>query len=313
MSAAAARIAFAMLALLLSFSPSALADGSNVLTDEQRQAEIEKLNWISAAGHYQLAASHSYIDLPDGYYLLLGADAARYDTLTNGLDASNTEAIVFHDADHTAVYFVFDAVGYVKDDDWSEVDADSFLKQMQEAELKANSERARQGLSYMIVDGWKEPPRFDTATHTAYWATSLSNAMSHWINATAVRLARNGYHYVIWVGEEKAFTGSSNSLASVMAIHDYDTGYRYSDYVEGDKLAGYGVGALVASILGVKFGKGFLLALLGGILVFGKKILAVAAAIVVAAGAIIMRSRRKAAASPPSAPPPPAGPPPAAG
>jgi uncharacterized membrane-anchored protein len=98
-----------------------------------------------------------------------------------------------------------------------------------------------------------------------------------------------------------------------MAIHDYDTGYRYSDYVEGDKLAGYGVGALVASILGVKFGKGFLLALLGGILVFGKKILAVAAAIVVAAGAIIMRSRRKAAALPPSAPPPPAGPPPAAG
>jgi uncharacterized membrane-anchored protein len=134
--------------------------------------------------------------------------------------------------------------------------------------------------------------------------------MKSWVNANAVRLARNGYHYVIWVGDDSSFTGSSNSLATVMGLHDYDEGYRYADHVEGDKLAGFGIGALAASIMGVKLGGGFLLALLGGILLFGKKILAVAAVVVGGVVAWKVRARRKAAGQlPPAAPPPPSPPP----
>jgi uncharacterized membrane-anchored protein len=301
--------ALAMAAFLL-LAPFPAGADDPIPTQEQRQAELDKLNWISAAGHYQLTQSHSHIDLPDGYYLLLGADAARYDTLSNGVDASGTEAVVFNNADHTAVYFVFYDKGFVKDDDWSEVNADEFLKQMQEQELKHNSDRVRQGVDYLLIDGWKETPRYDGATHTAYWATSLSNAMNRWINASAVRLARNGYHYVIWVGDESTFTGSSNSLATVMGLHDYDDGYRYADHVDGDKLAGFGIGALAASILGVKFGGGFLAGLLGGVLFYGKKILVMVALIVGGFTAWKVRARRKAAALlPPAAPPPPPNPP----
>lgn len=305
MVAAGLRIALVLAAFLLLAPLPAGADDA-IPTAEQRQAELDKLNWISAAGHYELTQSHSHIDLPEGYYLLLGEDAARYDTLSNGVDASGTEAIVFNNADHTAVYFVFFDKGFVKDDDWAEVDADDFLKQMQEQELKRNSERVRQGVDYLLIDGWKETPRFDSASHTAYWATSLSNAMNRWINASAVRLARNGYHYVIWVGDDASFTGSSNSLATVMGLHAYDDGYRYADHVDGDRLAGIGIGALTASILGVKFGGSYLWALLGGVLFFGKKILVVVALIVGGFAAWKIRARRKAGASlPPAAPPPP--------
>ena len=305
MPAVGLRIALAMMGFLL-LAPFAAGADDAVLTAEQRQAEIDKLNWISAAGHYELTQSHSHIDLPEGYYLLLGADAARYDALSSGVDASNTEAIVFNNADHSTVYFVFFDKGFVTDDDWAEVDADGFLKQMQELELKRNSDRVRQGVDYLLVDGWKETPRFDSATHTAYWAITLNNAMKSWINANAVRLARNGYHYVIWVGDESSFSGSSNSLATVMGLHDYDDGYRYADHAEGDKLAGIGIGALTASILGVTFGGGFLAGALGGILFYGKKILVVVALIGAGFVAWKARARRKAAAQlPPSAPPPP--------
>ena len=304
MVAAGLRIALVLAAFLVLAPFLAKADDA-ILTQELRQAELDKLNWISAAGHYELTQSHSHIDLPDGYYLLLGKDAARYDTLSNGAYASGTEAIVFNNADHTAVYFVFYDKGFVKDDDWSEVDADGFLAQMQAQELKNNSERVRQGLDPMLIDGWKETPRFDSTSHTAYWATKLSNGMNSWINANAVRLARSGYHHVIWVGDESSFTGSSNSLATVMSLHDYDKGYRYADHVDGDKLAGFGIGALAASIMGVKLGKGFLLALLGGVLVFGKKILAVVAVILGGIAGWKIRARRKAAGQLPSAAPPP--------
>ena len=47
--------------------------------------------------------------------------------------------------------------------------------------------------------------------------------------------------------------------------HSYDEGHRYADHVEGDKLAGFGIAALVkATAVGGKPGEGSIAAIFGG-------------------------------------------------
>lgn len=261
------------LAIALAWSAAAAdTGGPSLLTEEERQAETQKLGWIETPGEYELTFSHSRISLPEGYSLLVGADAARYDQLWNGYESPNTEAIVFSDVDNTLAYFIYEDSGHVTEEDWVDVDAGDFLKQLKEADAEGNQVRRHAGLDEYYTGDWREAPHFDSESKTAFWAFDLFNPQDRWTNATAIRLARTGYHRIIWVGGTDQFESTGGSLADFLAMHQYDAGHRYGDFVEGDRLAGYGIGALAATVLGVKLSKGFFAAILAGILVFGKKL-----------------------------------------
>jgi len=286
------------LALTVACFAVAEADSGTALTAEQREAETQKLGWIQKPGEYELALSHSRIRLPEGYSLLVGADAARYDMLWNGYESPSTEAIVFSDKDNTLAYFIYEDAGHVTEEDWEDVDADDFLKQLKDADAEGNVQRRAAGLEEYNTGDWREKPHFDQENKTAYWAFDLFNPQNRWINATAIRLARTGYHRIIWVGGTDQFESAGGSLGAFLAMHDYDSGYRYADFTDGDKLAGYGIGALAAAVLGVKLGKGVLAAILGGILIFGKKLGIVVVAAVAGIVAWVRKVRRGRQAPP---------------
>jgi len=283
-------VGLALAASLLLVTADGRADGA--MTDAERQAESDALRWITAPGDYALALSHSHIVLPRNYALLVGADAARYDELWNGVASPNTEAIVFSQVDNTIAYYIFEDSGHVAEDDWSEVDADDFLAQIRATDEEGNVRRRQAGLPLYYTGDWHERPHFDAATKTAYWAFDLRSETDRWMNATALRLAREGYHRVIWVGDLAQFQTATGSLDALLAMHDYDAGYRYTDYVEGDRLAGYGIGALAAAVMGVKLGKTGLAAILAGILLFGKKFGIVLVAAIGGIAAWLRRKRR---------------------
>jgi uncharacterized membrane-anchored protein len=287
---------------IVSVMPARAQDPS-ALTESERQAESDKLDWISSAGQYDLPLSHSFVGLPDGAHLLVGDQAARYDWLWNGIESPGTEALLSVPDQGYSVYFVFEAAGFVTEDDWDDVDADDFLTQLKADEAAENAERQKQGLEAFYINGWVERPSFDAETKTAYWAFDLYNdAGDTWINATAISLSREGYHRIIWVGAREDFQSAAASLAPTLAAHDYEVGHRHQDFQDGDKLAGYGIGALAAAVLGVKLGKGMLAVIGAFLLVFLKKgwiVIAVAAA---AIGRVFYR-RRQAAASGIATPP----------
>jgi uncharacterized membrane-anchored protein len=73
--------------------------------------------------------------------------------------------------------------------------------------------------------------------------------------------------------------GVEKGTRDVMGFVDFNPGNRYADFVEGDKVAAYGVGALIAGKVAAK--AGFFKLLLAGALAM-KKVLAVAAVALVA-------------------------------
>jgi uncharacterized membrane-anchored protein len=249
-----------LLGLLIVLAGGAAAEaedsGGSTLSAEQAYAEAAKLNWILAPGDYPLPVSHGVIRLPEGYSMLAGADAARYDLLWNGIESRNTEAIVFSEVDDTLAYFIYEDSGHVAEDDWERVDAAYVLRELKASDAAANEARRKAGLEEFHTGEWRQPPRYDAASKTAVWAYELASAKSRFINATAIRLSRTGYHQILWVGDVAAVADPAARLNELLAMLDHEAGYRYADFAEGDKRAGFGIGALAASLLGVELRKG---------------------------------------------------------
>jgi len=260
------------------------------LTEAEREAELQKLQWIEAPGSYALTQSKSHLEVVQGQVLLLGSDAARYDELMNGLPAPQTEAVLFAADGASAVYFQYFNEGYIEDDDWDDVDADDFLAQLKETEAETNKVRAQNGVEAFYNRGWREVPSFDHQSKTAFWAIELGNDRQDvWLNASALRLSRNGYEHIVWVGDQAAFPSAAVALTPLLQAHSFDAGARYADYQSGDRTAGYGIGALAAGVLGVKAGKGVLAAIIAFLVIAWKKIAIVLGGV---AGIFVWRKRK---------------------
>lgn len=267
----------AALAGLLCLTAGAVsADQAPYPQDEAAlQKEYDAMDWQTGAPVYRLDGSHSEIALPGNFAILIGDAAQRYAYLSNGVEFPGTEAMVYDrtsDGDgEMAIEYV--AEGFVKDNDWSDVDADDFLRQMIADQKESNKERVANGHRAFDVIGWIEKPTYDADAHVARYILELGTPEEHWVNAVAVKLARGGYHQFTWAGDVAEFrSGGNAALNTLLDKHSYDAGYRYVDYKDGDKVAAYGIAGLVAAVAGVKLGKGLLAGGLAFLAVAGKKL-----------------------------------------
>ena len=93
------------------------------------------------------------------------------------------------------------------------------------------------------------------------------------INLVVFDFGRHGYEEITVVlnaagfDEELAETVARKTAAG----HKFGEGFRYQDFVTGDKIAAVGAAAVVAGSLGVRWNRGVLSGILAGIAVFAKK------------------------------------------
>ncbi|HEV2606510.1 MAG TPA: DUF2167 domain-containing protein [Xanthomonadaceae bacterium] len=169
--------------------------------------------------------------------------------------------------------------GHVSDEDAAKTDYVQMLKDMQQATNEANPERKKAGYSEMTLVGWSAPPHYDAASKKLYWARELSfsDAPQHTLNYDVRVLGRTGYlslNAIAGIGDSATV---QTGMQQLLPMVDFDPGQRYADFNPStDKLAAYGIAALVAGGIAAKAG---LFAKLGVILLAAKKfiILVVAA------------------------------------
>jgi uncharacterized membrane-anchored protein len=264
----------ALAGVLCLAAASASAEQAPYPKDEAaRQKEYDAMNWITGPDGYQVETSHSVFNPPPSFAVLLGVEAQRYEFLNNSVEFPDTEFVVYDPASEAEISIEFRRQGFVKDNDWSDVDADAFLEQLIDGQSKSNRRRIANGQEPFDVIGWLEKPSYDPATHVAHYALELGTPQRHWLNAVAVKLGREGYHQFTWVGDMAQYkNGGPTVLAAVLDNHNYDEGYRYVDYRAGDKVAAYGIAGLVAAVAGVKLGKGLLAGALAFLAIAGKKL-----------------------------------------
>ena len=190
-----------------------------------------------------------------------------------------------------AVVITYSDDGHISDADAAKMDYDKMLKEMQQATHEENPERKKQGYPELELVGWAQSPHYDAASNKLYWAKELafSDGHEHTLNYDIRALGRGGYLSLNAVAGMSQLPMVETEMQKVLAMTSFDAGARYTDFnASTDKVAAYGIGALVAGAIAAKAG---LFAKLLVLLVAAKKFIVVGV-LALAAGVKKLFSRK---------------------
>jgi uncharacterized membrane-anchored protein len=160
-------------------------------------------------------------------------------------------------AEGWGVVVTYEEDGYVDDKGAEKIDYNELLGEMKKSVVEENKERAKAGYEPMQLVGWAEPPRYDKATNKMYWAKDIKfgNAPVDTLNYNIRVLGRRGVLVLNAVSTVDQLASVRMSMQQLLPAVEFNPGHRYADFIPGkDKMAEYGIGALVVGTLAAKTG-----------------------------------------------------------
>jgi uncharacterized membrane-anchored protein len=148
------------------------------------------------------------------------------------------------------VIFEFNPIGYVKDDEKGQLDANAILSSLKKGNERGNEERRKRGWATLDLLGWSTPPRYDPVTNNLTWAIRASSEGSEVINHSVRLLGRKGVMDADLVLGPAQISSAVPEFDSLLDGFEFSQGNRYAEWVKGDKVAAYGLTALVAGGVG---------------------------------------------------------------
>ena len=250
---------FALLALTAGFDAAAQDDK----VPKEALQLIDSLNYQS--GKINVDAAHATLNLNSEFRFLDAADAQKVlsELWGNPPDDEVLGMLVPVSAPLSdpkkswAVVITHENEGYVSDKDAAGIDYDAMLKEMQEGTAEANAERKRLGYPEVQLVGWATKPHYDASTNKLYWAKELAfdGGREHALNYDIRVLGRGGYLSLNAVAGMNQLHQIEGEMQKVLALTEFDPGQRYSDFnASTDKVAAYGIAALVAGAIAAKAG-----------------------------------------------------------
>ncbi|HEY4846871.1 MAG TPA: DUF2167 domain-containing protein [Methylocella sp.] len=198
------------------------------------------MNWKDAT-NVRLVASNAVITNLPGFKVVTGQEARRVRELIDPIKNDTIEAEAFNPDTDSEIEFMWFPAGYVASDDWSNVDANDMLAQIQKNDIAANVERKNHGVPSLTATGWRQTPTLNTTSHTVSWIIDgESSDGSHVINAVALKLGRYGFEKIIWISDAKTATAPNDLLLAEKGF-EFERGAGYGDYLaSSDRTAAYG-------------------------------------------------------------------------
>jgi uncharacterized membrane-anchored protein len=279
-------------AALIAIGYQCLADEAPASQDAA-QAELRQklgaLHWINGPQKVQLFGNSS-LQVPADYLFLDQAETAKLQALQHNL-SSGKEYFFAPKGGSWEVFFSYSDDGYVKDDE--KIDAAALLKNIEENTVAGNKMRRDRGWDEMQVVGWQTAPHYDTQTNRLEWAIDGKNLRTNGtvVNFNTRILGRGGVMSAVLVSSPDNLDVAIADFKSTLTGLEYVPGQRYAEYKPGDKIAKYGLAALItggAAAIAVK--TGLWKVILGG-LVAGWKFIAAAAVAIF--GGLARRFKRK--------------------
>ena len=229
------------------------------------------------------------LKLPEGYQFVGPESLARFYQLTQKVRNGNEVGVVL--APNYTLFFDYDDIGYVKDEDKDELDAAKLMSAMAENQDAANAARKERGWDEMKLQGWATEPHYDTKTNNLKWAINLSSSQDNfkeiWINESIRLLGRGGVMNVTLASDTQVFKAAEADADKLLAENfAYVAGQKYSEFKSGDKVAAYGLSALVLGGAGAMAAKAGLFAKLGAMLGKAWKVVVFA---LIALGAVLKK------------------------
>lgn len=220
--------------------------------------KYETLNWLNydnpKDGYIEYNKSNSKFYIIESEIYLKGEDANQYCWWSFGKDCIEADFLIIGDS--YTIYLSYYDDGFVKIDDWKDVDTKQWLKEMRET-AKNNAEIFKKdGLNYVNNINWifepslEEENKIVTYSKEVIWNDNLTT-----MEANALALGRKGYVdavFVFTITDESNLENFATIGKEFAEAIEFNENFKHSDYKSGDKVAAVGIGSLVAGTLGVK-------------------------------------------------------------
>jgi uncharacterized membrane-anchored protein len=230
--------------------------------DKQVQAIVSQLHWREgeiavpkAEAKFRLGAQFHYLDAADTRKVLEDLWGNPPDDSVLGLVVPKAHAL--SEDGSWAVVVTYSDDGYVSDEDAKDIDYADLLKDMQAGTRDENKERKDAGYPTVDLRGWATAPRYDAATHKLYWAKDLQfeGETARTLNYDIRVLGRRGYLSLNAIAGMDQLPDVQAGMQQMLPMVEFDPGARYADYDKrNDKLAAYGLAALVGGGIAAKAG-----------------------------------------------------------
>ncbi len=209
------------------------------------------------------------ISLPEGFGFTGREGAIRFMELSQNPSSGSELGVVVPQNGEWYVIFEFEDSGYVKDDEKDRLDADAILNSIRKGTEEANKIRLSKGWTPLTIQGWQRRPYYDTITHNLTWSIKAESQNEIVINHSVRLLGREGVMHADLVGDPQQLASAVPEFDSLLKGYYFNPGRRYAEFRKGDKMATYGLTALIAGGAGAVAAKTGLLAKFWKLIVAG--------------------------------------------
>lgn len=250
----------------LSFLASA-ENEQEILPEQEQYIAWAKEVWESfdrQTGTIKINAANAVLNVPESFYYLNPEDSKKVLVDVWGNPPGQMPLGMLFPADMTpfdsgswAVTIEYEEEGYVSDEDADDIDYNDLLSQMKEDTRTASEARVQEGFETIELIGWASPPYYDAIEKKLHWAKELKfgGEDANTLNYNIRILGRKGVLVLNFIAGMDQKSVIESNLRTVLDLAEFDTGSKYSDFdPDIDKVAAYGLGALVAGKVITKTG-----------------------------------------------------------
>lgn len=213
-------------------------------TPSEEPEELKGVKWQKGPSVGQLGTG-AEIHVPAGYVFAGSADTRTIMEAYHNPTTGKEVGYVAPSGENWFAVFEFDAVGYVKDDEKSSLDANAMLESIRAGTEASNRERQSRGWPTMTVLGWEQLPRYDEVTHNLEWAIKAQSEGLPVVNYNTRLLGRTGVMEVTLVTDPAILSETLPKFKTMLAGFGFTQGHKYAEFRAGDKVAEYGLTGLI--------------------------------------------------------------------
>jgi uncharacterized membrane-anchored protein len=188
------------------------------------------------------------VNLPKGYMLTDAEGTQKILQLLENPTSGNEMGLIMPDRPENQwiAIFEYDESGYVSDEEKDDIDAEEILESIQEGNEYANEARRERDWAEVQVTGWAKEPFYNRKTNNLEWSIRGASEGQEIINYDTRLLGRGGVMSVTLLSNPENLATNMPEYTEIVEAFRYAEGNRYGDYREGDKIAEYGLIALMA-------------------------------------------------------------------
>jgi len=231
------------MAVIFLFAP--IANGAETPSKEAtKESPIDRVKWQKGPANGALG-NLAQVKVPEKY-IFAGAEDTKLlmEAMQNPVSGRELGFLAPEKA-RWFVVFEYDDTGYIRDDEKGSLDATAMLESIKTGNEESNKERVKRGWPKLDITGWEQQPHYEEKTHNLEWAIRGESEGKPVVNFNTRVLGRGGVMRVTLVTGPEELAATLPQYKAALMGFSYNSGHKYAEYRQGDKLATYGLSALV--------------------------------------------------------------------